>query len=173
MGWFTVGAYWACFMTGICAAWLNRTKREDGQAFLFWIVVSLLMLFLGINKQLDLQSLFTEIGRNMAKAQGWMDHRRAVQFWFIAIFGAASLSVFVFLTIRMQRLFKRFTLAFVGLFFLLTFVIIRAASFHHFDAALGLRFAGARLNWVLELTGIFTVVFGGLKDILLITMRDN
>ena len=29
------------------------------------------MLLLGINKQLDLQSLFTEVMRDMAHAQGW------------------------------------------------------------------------------------------------------
>jgi hypothetical protein len=173
MGWFTVGAYFAGLVIALCAAWLNRSKREDRQAFLFWFLVSVLMLFLGINKQLDLQSLFTEMGRQVAKSQGWFDQRRTVQFWFVVIFGAASLSIFVFLLIRMRGLFKRFTLAFVGLFFLLGFVILRAASFHHFDAVILSRFFGMKMNWVLELTGIFMIVLSGFRDVFLITIRDD
>ncbi|HRT61715.1 MAG TPA: hypothetical protein P5551_05055 [Syntrophales bacterium] len=173
MGWFTVGAYFACFLTATCAAWLNRSKRADRQAFLVWFVLAVLMLLLGINKQLDLQSLFTEMGRQIAKAQGWFDYRRTVQFWFVVIFGAASLSLFVFLAIRMQGLFRRFTLTFLGLFFLLTFIIIRAASFYHFDVVIMYRIFGLKMNWVLELTGIFMIVLSGLKDIILITIREN
>lgn len=173
IGWFTVGAYFACFMTAVCAAWLNRTKREDRQAFLFWLVIGLVMLFLSINKQLDLQSLFTEVGRQIARAQGWFDHRRTVQFWFIVIFGAAALAVFVFLTMRMRGLFRKFKLACAGLFFLLAFVIIRAASFHHIDAVLGFRLSSVRMNWVFELAGIFMITLAGLKDIFLMTIRDD
>jgi len=173
MGWFTVGAYFTCVLATTCAAWLNRTKREDRQAFLFWFVIAVLMFLLGVNKQLDLQSLFTEVGRQVARAQGWMGERRTVQFWFVVIFGAASLSLFVFLAIRMQGLFRRFTLAFLGLFFLLTFIIIRAASFHHFDAFLGSRLSSVRLNWVLELSGISMILLAAFKNIFLITIRDD
>jgi hypothetical protein len=173
MGWFTVGAYFTSFLVAVCAAWLNRTKREDGQAFLFWSLVGVLMLFLGINKQLDLQSLFTEMGRQVAKAQGWFDHRRTVQFWFIAIFGTLSAATFLLLTIKMKDQFRKFTLAFVGLFFLLSFVIIRASSFYHFDVVIMYRIFGLKMNWILELTGVFMVQLDGLKDIFLITVRDG
>src|SRR4051812_24787616 len=39
--------------------------------------------------------------------------------------------------------------------FLVTFVLVRAASFHHIDALLG--YGRVRLNWVLELSGIILV----------------
>jgi hypothetical protein len=73
----------------------------------------------------------------------------------------------------MQGLFRRFTLAFLGLFFLLTFIIIRAASFHHFDAFLGSRLSSVRLNWVLELSGISMILLAAFKNIFLITIRDD
>jgi len=124
------------------------------------------MILLGINKQLDLQSLFTEIGRQVARAQGWMDQRRIVQFWFIVAFGTTALGGFLLFAIIRRDLFRRFMLAFSGLFFLLSFIVIRAAGFHHFDEMLGFRFFGARMNWVLELTGIYSIVIGEVGEIL-------
>ena len=94
-----------------------------------------------------------------------MDQRRTVQFWFIVAFGTVVLVAFVSFAIIMRDLFRRFMLAFAGLFFLLSFVIIRAASFHHFDEMLGFRFFGEKM-WVLELTGIFSIALAGLKEII-------
>jgi hypothetical protein len=124
------------------------------------------MILLGINKQLDLQSLFTEIGRQIARAQGWMDHRRMVQFWFIVAFGTSAIAAFLSLVRIRRDLFKRFTLAFTGLFFLLCFIVIRAAGFHHFDEMLGFKLFGAKMNWLLELTGIYSISIAGLEEFL-------
>jgi hypothetical protein len=163
MGWFTVGSYFACAIFGLIAAFGNRIA--DRRASLFWRMVGLLMILLGINKQLDLQSLFTEIGRQIARSQGWIDQRRIVQFWFIVGFGTAALASF-FSFVRIKRdLFRRFKLAFTGLFFLLCFIVIRAAGFHHFDVMLGFRLFGAKMNWLLELTGVYLICIAGLQEI--------
>ena len=123
------------------------------------------MILLGINKQLDLQSLFTEVGRQIARAQGWMDHRGIVQFWFIVTFGTTAMGAFVLVVIIMKDLFRRFALAFTGLFFSLSFIIIRASSFHHFDKMFGLKFFELKINWLLELIGIYLIFLGEFKDI--------
>jgi hypothetical protein len=64
-------------------------------------------------------------------------------------------------------------LAFIGIFFLLSFVFIRAASFHHFDAFRELSFLGIKMNWVLELTGIYLVCLAGLKEMILPILRGD
>ena len=162
MGWFTVGSYFAC---AILSFILALTKQHaDRRSFLFWGMIGLVMVILGINKQLDLQSLFTEVGRQVARAQGWMDQRRIVQFWFIVAFGTAALGGFLLFAIIRWDLFRRFMLAFTGLFFLLSFLVVRAAGFHHFDVMLGFRFFGAKMNWLLELTGIYLIIGAGLKE---------
>jgi len=48
-----------------------------------WALLALLMAFLAINKELDLQSAFTVAGRCLAKAQGWYEERRDFQRHFI------------------------------------------------------------------------------------------
>ena len=162
MGWFIVGSYFVCAILSFIAAFGNRIV--DRRAASFWRMVGLLMILLGMNKQLDLQSLFTEIGRQIARTQGWMDQRRIVQFWFIVAFGTSALVSF-FLFVRIKRdLFGRFKLAFIGLFFLLSFIVIRAAGFHHFDEMLRFRLFGAKMNWLLELTGIYLIFIAGLQE---------
>jgi hypothetical protein len=163
MGWFTVGAYLACAILAFLAA--RSHSEQDRRPFIFWGIVSLLMLLLAINKQLDIQSLFTEIGRQIARHQGWMEQRRTVQFWFIVLFGMISLTGFIVFACCLRDLFKRFRTAFVGLFFLLCFIIVRAAGFHHFDEILQSRLLSMKMNWVIELTGIFIILAAAIADI--------
>jgi len=165
MGWFTVGSYFGCALLGAIIVLVNR--KADREFFFFWSMISLLMILLGINKQLDVQSLLTEVGRQIARAQGWMDSRRIVQFWFIVAFGTAAIAIFTLFVIMMRGLFRRFALAFAGLFFLLSFIIIRACSFHHFDEMLGFKFFELKMNWLLELTGIYLIFLAEFREILI------
>jgi len=163
MGWFTAASYLFCAIVAFIVA--SALNREDGQGHLLWILIALIMIFLGINKQLDLQSLFTEIGRQVAKKQGWMERRRIVQFWFIVVFGVMAIGGFILFTVVMRNVFQRFMLAFIGLFFLMSFIVIRAASFHHFDQILWYRVFGAKMNWIMELTGIYAIMIAGIKEV--------
>jgi hypothetical protein len=163
MGWFTVAAYVACAIMAFLAA--RSRPGGERRSYSFWSLVSLLMLLMAINKQLDLQSLLTEMGRQVARHQGWMEQRRTVQFWFIVCFGALSLAGFAGFVFAVRDLFKRFLLAFIGLFFLLSFIIIRAAGFHHFDEVLDARLLDLKMNWILELGGIFTVLAAAVSDL--------
>ena len=141
MGWVTVGAY---FLTALIALRLvlNSRRHFPADTFLaqrrFWLVVSLLMLALGINKQLDLQSLVTAMGRYYAVRDGWIEHKRVAQVGVIvSILTAAafSLSFFFF---RMRNLLKINWLAITGLTCLLVFIVSRATSFHHMDTFIGI-----------------------------------
>ena len=76
MGWATVAAYGAC---ALLAFWAARVRpADDRRCFWFWVTVGLLMVVLAVNKQLDLQTLFTDIGRQVARHQGWIEQRRTV-----------------------------------------------------------------------------------------------
>jgi len=118
------------------------------------------LLLLGINKQLDLQTALTEIGRMMARSEGWYGMRRAVQLVFIL-----GVAVFGWWLFRSVLLLARGNLhqmrsVLLGTVFLLCFVTIRATSFHHVDRLLGLHLGGVKLNALLELGGIAFVIHG-------------
>jgi hypothetical protein len=163
MGWFTVASYFACAAITLSTAIKNQNAGKN--SFLFWSIITVLMVLFGINKQLDLQSLLTEIGRQIARHQGWMDQRRSVQFWFIAFLGTLAIASFLLFIRIMRDALRRCMLAFVGLFFLISFIMIRAVSFHHFYQMLGFSILSVKINWIIELSGIYIIIVAAIIDI--------
>ncbi len=124
---------------------------------MFWGLVISLFVFLGINKQIDLQTWLTDVGRQMAMAQGWYEQRATVQTIFVvavAVTGVMTLSVLLKLT---RDLLPRHIVALVGLGVLAVFLVMRAASFHHLETAIRFEILGMRLSWYLEMSGIVCV----------------
>lgn len=165
MGWLTVTAYALAAFTAWLAA--RRSGRATGTtrgSHLTWWLVTLLMTLLCLNKQLDLQSLLTDIGRVISRKQGWYADRREFQKGFVlGVLGASFLTT-AFLIFRFRDFWKRHPLLVTGLVFLLTFICLRAVSFHHFDVLLKSRVAGVKMNWFLELSGIFLIWLAALLD---------
>lgn len=148
MGWVTVVAYFAA------AVLCFRTARRNPDARRIWWALTTFLVLLGINKQLDLQSWFTQEGRDLARGEGWYDSRAAVQRAFIAAIVGLGLTVSglsFWATLRRPATVR---VAVAGLAVLLAFIAIRAASFHHVDLFLGSTLLGVRFNWLLELGGI-------------------
>lgn len=157
-GWTTTFLYFAT----VVQIW--RVMQRIDRASFEWTVWRLLlvcMLALGINKQLDLQTAFTEAGRILAHSEGWYDQRREVQEMFIAglcgaaVAGCIAIAVIAYQTPRSTRL------ALCGLVVLTTFVLIRASSFHHVDIFLNTRAIGLKFNWILEMGGILLILLAG------------
>lgn len=160
MGWITTLSYGLVAIIAFYGVWHTlRTPqpRLGKRAALFWLCCGLLMLLLAINKQLDLQSYLTQVGRDWSKANGWYGARREIQTWFIwALVGVGGVGLFVLAWfIRGAR--PAYYLALVGVLFTGCFVVIRASSFHHVDSMLGYQVAGIQMNWILELGGVFIV----------------
>ena len=163
MGWFTGGSYFICALVALIAALIYQTGGK--RSCFFWIMISLLTIFLVVNKWIDLESLFTEIGAQIAKAQDWTDKCRIVQFWFVLPSGTTALVAFLSFAIIMRGLLRRFMLAFIGLFFLLSFLFLRAVSYKYFDEILGFTPLGANIYFVLELAGIYLILVVGIREI--------
>jgi hypothetical protein len=126
---------------------------------------------LGINKQLDLQSLATQIGRDAIKTWGLYSERRELQSGFIlavVLVCAGALTGFLWAA---RRTLKSRWPAIAGMLFILGFVVIRAASFHNVDAFLAARLGGLKWNWILELGGIAVVALGAFRIVLVPTPR--
>jgi hypothetical protein len=187
MGWVTVAAYLvaaaACFrvyrartlaragktpLPLVFAALLVSPQRlgripAPARERALWLALAIVLLLLGINKQLDLQTALTEMARLIAYEQGWYQDRRGVQLAFIVVVALVG----VWLVYAVRRLadgcgpHMRAVLA--GAVLLACFVTIRAASFHHIDRLLGTHLLGFKLNWIFELGGIAFVTTGALR----------
>ena len=155
LGWATVVAYAASFVLCVLAFRKIRAGVYRREAIL-WIILAAMMLLLGVNKQLDLQTWFTQVARDYLQGQGQYERRRAYQGAFILAAGLAGVGAVGLLGWLAYR--RRWPLPPVaGATFLVSYVIVRAASFHHVDQIINLSIPGARLSSVIELVGISIV----------------
>jgi hypothetical protein len=160
IGWLTVFAYFG-------AAYLCWRAAGNGlygrKVRWFWNGLTILLILLGINKQLDFQTEVTFMGRDFAKATGWYEDRRIVQIIFILLiaFGGMLATAALFWIYRFEL--RRLWPALAGVGFLMVFIVVRAASFHHVDQFLHAGPGGFRMNWLLELGGIASIAWPAWK----------
>src|SRR3569833_3825399 len=76
VGWVTVIAYAVAAVLCLQSALRILHVKDAGPRVVFWSVLAVIMLLLGINKQLDLQTWFTLEGKKLALSEGWYNHRR-------------------------------------------------------------------------------------------------
>ena len=154
--WVTVAAY--ILAASLCARAARRAVAgRETRDSMFWRITALLLVLLGINELLDLQTLLTTVGRAHAKANGWYGEHRRVQYVFVIALGVAAVFAGIAMLWLTRRTHAAVRLALAGLVFIGLFVLLRAASFHHLDEILG---RGApEFNWgsLQEMTGILIV----------------
>lgn len=162
MGWVTVLAYFV--VAALCARSARGAMRNHQRnEVIFWSLLTASLFLLGFNKQLDLQTWLTLTFRRIAIAQGWYESRRVLQFLFVLAVGGAGLGSLVFMWRLVCGTGRRLWTPLVGFVLLLCFVVVRAASFHHFDMVINFRLGGVRMNWVLEL-GALAVLAAGARS---------
>jgi hypothetical protein len=127
-----------------------------------WMLTAVTMLALGINKQLDLQTLLLQTLRDQAYRGGWYNRRREYQVAFILAVGIVGVIATISLAVAVRRVLDRVLLTVAGLGVLVSFVVIRAASFHYVDKVLSLG-GQIRVNWFLEMSGILLIIVAALK----------
>jgi hypothetical protein len=173
MGWVTVAVYLAAAVVALVVA--NRAPfpaASRGRERLFWALLAAVLVGLAMNKQLDLQSYLTALGRCLAQHQGWYDRRRLVQETVIL----GLLLIMVLLALGLWRVMRgtlaRNGAALAGLVLVLGFVAIRAVGFHHIDSLIKLDVMHLRLNWLFELTGPVLIGLAGLWLLLRWSAKD-
>jgi len=168
-GWVVTIAYFVacvlCFLAGRKELAECRKHGSKGIAW-FWFGLAVLLLGLGVNKQLDLQTLLTQIGRQSAKQGGWFAQRKKIQ-WILLLAGAAcGVASLGWGYYFIRHRWRDCRLAFLGIVFLLGFVVIRAASIQHVDRLfLKVPHLGHPLNAGLELSGTILIGLGALLQV--------
>jgi hypothetical protein len=158
VGWVTVAAYFiAAFLSWRAMRAASELTGVSRGPVRFWAILTAVLVFLGFNKQLDLQTWFTLFFKHLALEEGWYEIRRKFQAAFIAgvaIAGSLSLVGMRMLAGSANRSIRT---ALTGSVFLGCFILIRASSFHHVDQMLGMDLGGLKVNWILELGSIAVI----------------
>jgi hypothetical protein len=148
---------------------LGRMLRRHGRRFgdvpaparraAWWLSLAVLFALLGVNKQLDLQTLLTETGRWVAYGTGWYEERRGVQILFVTLVATGAVLAVMGLAYLARDQLRTLGPSIVGLAMTLGYVVIRAASFHRVDVLIHTEIFFVELNWVFELSGIGVVAW--------------
>lgn len=156
-GWITVAVY--LLAVARCVVNVNAAKKF-GRNYRFWLYLAVFLLFLSINKQLDLQSWLTQMLKDSAQTHGWYEHRRPVQIGFIGVLGFGMLITLVSFRLFLANIWRNYKLIWVGIILLCTFILVRAASFHHVDLLIGDEILGLKVNVLMEIGAILLIIAG-------------
>ncbi len=152
LAWFVVASYFAGAAAAFVAGW-----SAAGRDSRFWYAAAIFLVLLGLNKELDLQSLLTDSARRLTHATGWYEQRRLLQALFLVALALGALAMVAVLAKWLQRSPRPVKVAAIGIVLLLAFILIRAASFHHLDQWVTFEIGVLRSGWWLELAGIAVI----------------
>ncbi|MFK8004040.1 MAG: hypothetical protein AB8H86_31030 [Polyangiales bacterium] len=160
LGWSVTVAYLLTFLLLTANALKARSRNEP---FSFWAFSSVIILALGVNKQLDLQTWFGASAKTWVQAQGLYEHRRTLQLAFVVTLAVGGLIVLWLLRRWIVRSGKRYRLVALGLAVSGVFVVTRAASIHVLDRLLGSADLTEALAATLEISALALMIFGAIR----------
>jgi hypothetical protein len=157
LGWTAVVGYATAI--GLCVRNGRRESRGAGSGA-FWIGLSALLLVLGVNKQLDLQTWFAEVAKDLVRNAGWWDARRQLQIGFVLVLWMGGMTFTVALRRFVAESWHAYRLACMGTALLVLFVLLRATRFHLENWLTGADPDAAIADEVLELCALLCIAFG-------------
>jgi len=139
----------------------RRAKRRGSLLRRFWLGSAAASLLLGLNKQLDLQTLLSKAASRIAEASGWYGQKDLIRFGFAAAAAVAFLAPRV--AVRPEAGFSASqSILWTAIALVLLFILVRTSAFDGVFRAIGFRMD---LDWpvhIIELLGV-----GGLDAALL------
>lgn len=146
---------------GAClvVAAMERRRRPDDWHQWLWVGIAVCVVMLGFGRELSLGNWITDRGRDWARAHSWYSERRPIQrktdvlLFLLGCGGIASM--FIVMRHRLGNCLP--TVATLSA--LMTFVAIRAVSYHNVDQILYNRsLYGLRVNSVIEIVLTVTLI---------------
>ena len=131
IGWLTVAAYLvASFLCIYCALRVSRFPffSQSVQLPWLWWSLAIILLLLGLNKQLDIQSWFRITGKEVIKTQGWYQHRMTIYMGVATILFTSILTILVFLGRAIQSLWQKYWLILFGIVLLSSYILATGSS---------------------------------------------
>ncbi|AUH33775.1 hypothetical protein [Paracoccus tegillarcae] len=157
-GWITVVAYLICAILAVIV-WNSRPEPALRR---FWAFSAIVLAFLALNKQLDLQTAMTSTGRCLFHYLDIYEQRSFVQLIFVIVLIAVVFLLYLRGMSAMRRYRRSHGLAMLGLGFVALYVLIRATSFHVVDLLGSQQVFGISANFLLENAGLVMIAINAI-----------
>jgi hypothetical protein len=182
LGWATTIGY---FIAAVLCAWyallVRKANDPNGSVhrpssfrpsnYVFWWSLTVFMLLMGFNKQLDLQILVLQIARKMSEEQGWFAERDVVRKWIILGFAFIGLVLIAWLGWTGRRVWRRYILAVAGIALLIFFVLVRASG--NRLMIMGYRPGHFPMYDILEVSGILCIGISAVIELRRLKQKSN
>lgn len=157
VGWATVFVY---FLATLRCTYKATESKKFGGNYQFWLYLAALLLFLGINKQLDLQTWFEQTMKALAEERGWYEHKALLQKIFITILGFGMLTILISFRLYLANTWRNYKLTWIGTALLCLFILVRAAAFNRLGFLGSHDILGFDITEILEVLAILLVILG-------------
>ena len=171
IGWTITVAYFfvafLCYRAGLAARAAGSDVQKNRNSIV-WFGLGAVLLGLGINKQLDLQTLLIHLGRERAKSNDWYGVRREIQLVFVLMLATLGLTFTAVVFWMTRGEWRQYWPILIGVVMVVAFVLIRAASFDHVNYLLSRwRIIGPfKMKYVVEFGGVMIIGLGALKSLM-------
>lgn len=162
VAWLVTGGYLVAAGLGfhLSRRSLRSGCKEEGRC---WLFLTLVAAALGINKELDLQTLLIELVRETLRPMGWHDLHRAVQRGLAAL-AMVVMAVFAWRWVRANgRFFRLRPLVAVGMVLVGAYVLLRVGSINHLESG-PLTDGEGPIGPMIELCGAGLLVWGMVRE---------
>ncbi|MBP6472632.1 MAG: hypothetical protein KBE23_23085 [Chloroflexi bacterium] len=169
LGWLTTVVYLGTAVLCLaCALSVKRifTNGDSRPHMLIWGGLSFVLFFLGLNKELDLQTSFTATIKRLAWEQGLYEYGQRAQVLFLAVFALVGFAVVLVIAWSVRRYWRNYLFLLLGIAAIFRFIVVRIATFYGIFLPELSRFTGGlRINWLLELMGILLIAAAAILNL--------
>ena len=165
LGWGITILYGFTALTCLYCTGFLDTKRSfpiSGLHAWFWWMIVVILILVGINKQLDLQMLLADFGRTYSKHHGWYDQRRPIQIRVLALGACAGIAVLLRVGYKLTRAPKSTWFALCGVILLGVNITIHLVSLHSAEHILMASKMGVSFENALEIMTLVWIIISAM-----------
>ncbi|MCH2208677.1 MAG: hypothetical protein MK132_22790 [Lentisphaerales bacterium] len=160
-GWLITAAY--IFVGLMSFKVFSGSKGYDLQEYKVWFYLALMFFGLGMNKQLDLQTIISDVGRWVATRLNLMEYRHLFKRAFIFGLFVSLVSFVWYYRIPLKSFIKKYRIVGFGSALVIFFIFARALSFHIFSIPFNEFLAHFEVYLVWEAIALTLTLVGVLK----------
>jgi hypothetical protein len=162
LGWTNFALYLVAALLAFRAAFVSSRLPWSSETGRIWIWLGIILAVLGLNKQLDLQTLLIELGRQGARREHLLEYRPELHVLFFLGFILGIIALFVAVRFRLPghigRFGRQLPWAAGGCAMVCAYIVIRATSIEHIDQMLGFDLEQIPFLWLLEAGGLLLII---------------
>lgn len=158
-GWITVLSYLIAVIKVFNQALIHK---KQGDKIVFWVLLTLFLVFLGFNKQLDLQTLLRQTMVSDLMIHHFYVYRRYIQITLMLLMALTIMVILIKSREHFVEYWLEYKLIWIGVTLLFMFIFIRALTFQFHDLGLSdeeLLFEKL-INFIMENAALVCIIFG-------------